>query len=108
MLAISGAVTLSLVLYLSNSSVIYGEGGWLAGPEGPRQYVQGLYQIPGPDKILGTVLTHVLRPELSERVHVPEGDPEILVSVKTTTLYHQHRLSLLLFTWMQTLSPKQV
>ena len=64
--------------------------------------------IPGPDKILGSLLTHVVLPERREHVTVPESDPNILVSLKTTTIYHRHRLSLLLFTWMTTLYPHQV
>lgn len=64
--------------------------------------------VPGPDKILGSLVTHISHPERREKVHVTESDPGILVSVKTTTSYHRHRLSLLLFTWMGSLSPHSV
>ena len=63
---------------------------------------------PGRDKILGSLITHVVRPECRETLMLLESDPEILVSVKTTSQYHKHRLSLLLFTWMETVSPQQV
>jgi hypothetical protein len=92
---ITGLLTLLLVLYLYTRP-----SDELLGPE----------DIPGPDRILGSILTHILKPELSQRVEVAEADsdPGILVSVKTTTRYHQHRLSLLLFTWMKTLPPEQL
>ena len=102
---ITGLLTLLLVLYLYTRP-----SDELLGPEDPRSYARGLENIPGRDKILGSILTHILKPELSQRVEVAEADsdPGILVSVKTTTRYHQHRLSLLLFTWMKTLPPEQV
>jgi hypothetical protein len=102
---ITGLLTLLLVLYLYTRP-----SDELLGPEDPRSYARGLEHIPGPDRILGSILTHILKPELSQRVEVAEADsdPGILVSVKTTTRYHQHRLSLLLFTWMKTLPPEQL
>ena len=102
---ITGLLTLLLVLYLYTRP-----SDELLGPEDPRSYARGLENVPGRDKILGSILTHILKPELSQRVEVAEADsaPGILVSVKTTTRYHQHRLSLLLFTWMKTLPPEQV
>ena len=78
----------------------------------PQKHIPGLAaeldHVPGPDKILGSLVTHVFHPERREHVHIPESDPGILVSVKTTTTYHRHRLSLLLFTWMESLPPQQV
>ena len=102
---ISLFLSLLLALYLYKNS-----SSQLLEPEDPEKYIHGLKHIPGADKITGSILTHILRPERSERVGIPETerDPGILISVKTATLYHQHRLSLLLFTWMRAVSPQQV
>ena len=80
----------------------------------PQKHIPGLrsdlelVHVFGQDRILGTLVTHVLHPQRREHVRVPHSDPRILVSVKTTTAYHRQRLSLLLFTWMESVSPQQV
>lgn len=95
---------LQLLLLLVISAIIY----MLWALHWRGAILAELEHIPGPDKILGSLVTHVLHPEHREKVYVAESDPGILVSVKTTTSYHRHRLSLLLFTWMGSLSPHQV
>ena len=60
------------------------------------------------NRILGSLTTHVLHPQRRENVRVSDSDPKILISVKTTTLYHKERLSLLLFTWLESIPPQQV
>jgi hypothetical protein len=80
----------------------------------PQKHIPGLrsdlelVHVFGQDRILGTLVTHVLHPQRREHVRVPHSDPRILVSVKTTTAYHRQRLSLLLFTWMESVSPQQL
>ena len=54
----------------------------------------------------GLFVTHVLCPECHERVHV--SGSEIFFTVKTARALHKARLSLLLFTWIQTANPDQV
>ena len=105
-LLILATVCVLLLVYVRLSYNTNLESGRLSEPEAPHKYVPGL----GHDKtmVLGTLVTHVLHPERRESVAVPYVDPGILVSVKTTAEYHRHRLSLLLFTWMQTLSPQKV
>ena len=105
-LLIISAIVILLLLYITISHKTNFDIGTLTEPEEPHKYIPGLIQ----DKTmkLGTLITHVLHPERRESVIVPELDPGIMVSVKTTAQYHRHRLSLLLFTWMQTLSPQQV
>ena len=58
--------------------------------------------------ILGSLITHVVHPQRRENVRVSDSDPKIMVSVKTTTFYHKERLSLLLFTWLESIPPQQV
>ena len=59
-------------------------------------------------KALGSFVTHIVCPECRERIQLPDSDPEIHLSVKTANIYHRTRLSLLFFTWMQTVDPDQV
>ena len=60
------------------------------------------------DRILGSFVTHVVRPERRERILLPDSGPEVYLSVKTAIIFHSTRLSLLFFTWMQTVRPDQV
>ena len=65
--------------------------------------------IPAQNKTLGSLTTHVVPPQQRrENVSVPDSDPEILVTVKTATIYHKKRLSLLLFTWFESIPLQQV
>lgn len=43
-----------------------------------------------------------------ERVFLPEDHSDVFVSVRTTVPFHKSRLMLLLYTWLQTIDPKQV
>ena len=54
----------------------------------------------------GSFVTHVLCPECHERVH--GSGSEIFFTVKTARAIHKSRLSLLLFTWIQTANSDQV
>ena len=54
----------------------------------------------------GSFVTHVLCPECHERVH--GSGSEIFFTVKTARTLYKSRLSLLLFTWIQTANPDQV
>ena len=77
----------------------------------PRKHIPGLRSELAhvvQDRTLGSLVTHVLHPQRREHVRVPDIDPRILVSVKTTTVYHKQKLSLLLFTWLESISPRQV
>ena len=57
---------------------------------------------------VGSFATHILCPECRERIRLPDRDPHIHLSVKTAKVFHRTRLSLLFFTWMQTVDPDQV
>ena len=105
-LLIISSIVIILLLYITVSHKTTLDNGTLTEPEEPHKYIPELLQ----DKTmrLGTLITHVLHPERREYVIVPELDQSIMVSVKTTAQFHRHRLSLLLFTWMQTVSPQQV
>ena len=54
----------------------------------------------------GSFFTHILCPECHERVH--GSGSEIFFTVKSARTLHKSRLSLLLFTWIQTANPDQV
>ena len=54
----------------------------------------------------GSFVTHVLCPECHEHMHV--SGSEMFFTVKTARTLHKSRLSLLLFTWIQTANPDQV
>ena len=58
--------------------------------------------------ITETSVINVACSECRERVRLFECDRDILITVKTAWKYHNFRLSLLLFTWMQTVDPDQV
>ena len=57
---------------------------------------------------IGPFVTHIVCPECRKHIQLPVSNPEILLTVKTTEIFHRNRLSLLLFTWMQTVEPDQV
>ena len=57
---------------------------------------------------IGPFVTHIVCPECRKHIQLPVSNPEILLTVKTTEIFHRDRLSLLLFTWMQTVEPDQV
>ena len=58
--------------------------------------------------IIRSSVINVACPECRERVLLSECDGDIFMTVKTTLKFHNFRLSLLLFTWMQTVDPDQV
>ena len=58
--------------------------------------------------VVESFVTHIVCPECRERIRLPDSYPEIHLSVKTANIYHRTRLSLLFFTWMQTVAPDQV
>ena len=58
--------------------------------------------------IIRSSVINVACPECRERVLLSECDRDIFMTVKTTLKFHNFRLSLLLFTWMQTVDPDQV
>ena len=43
-----------------------------------------------------------------ERIFLPEDRSDVFVSVRTTVPFHKSRLMILLYTWLQTIDPKQV
>jgi len=44
-----------------------------------------------------------------ERIVLPESNcSDVFISVRTTMEFHRSRLLLLLYTWLQTVNPKQV
>ena len=57
---------------------------------------------------IGSFVTHIVCPECRKHIQLPDSNQEIFLTLKTAEIFHRDRLSLLLFTWLQTVEPDQV